>query len=57
MPVDLCLVAAGVGAANVMVQLQGLGTVVLDIGGYLHCLENSAFVAHGVFRAPVATRA
>jgi hypothetical protein len=55
-PVDLSLVAAGIGAANILVQLQGLKTVVLDIGGYLHCLEDSAFVAHGAFRAPAVTR-
>ena len=52
-PVDLCLVAAGVGAANILVQLQGLNTVVLDIGGHLHCFEDSSFVSHAVFRSPL----
>lgn len=51
-PVDICFVAAGVGAANVLVQLRDLGTVALDIGGYIHCLEDRNVVSHAVFRAP-----
>jgi len=57
MPVDLCLVSAGVGSANVLVQLKALETTALDIGGYLYCFENKAFVAHGVFRSPERARA
>jgi hypothetical protein len=39
-PVDLVLVAAGVGAANVLVQLRELGTVCIDAGFSLDLLAD-----------------
>jgi hypothetical protein len=52
-PVDLCLVAAGIGSANIITQLQQLNTAVLDIGGFMHCFEDAGYSLHGdVFRLP-----
>ena len=52
-PVDLALVAAGIGSANVIPQLKPLGTVVMDIGGYINCYINPASEQHGgIFRLP-----
>jgi hypothetical protein len=50
---DICLVAAGVGAANIIAQLEDLRTLVLDIGGYINCLVDPSRVQHGgVFGLP-----
>lgn len=54
-PIDLCLVAAGIGAANILNQLQPLQTVALDIGGFMNCLYNPSLAIHGgVFTFPKA---
>jgi hypothetical protein len=50
---DLCLVAAGIGAANIINQLKPLQTVVLDIGGFMNCIQNRSLAIHGgVFKLP-----
>jgi hypothetical protein len=52
-PVDLALVAAGIGSSNILVQLKSLQTVVLDIGGFMNCLEDPSRSIHGgVFKLP-----
>jgi len=51
--IDLCLVAAGIGSANILRQLEPLNTVALDIGGYMNCLIDNSRTQHGgVFRVP-----
>lgn len=44
---DIALVAAGIGAVNVLGQLEPLRTVCLDIGGFINCLANRAERVHG----------
>lgn len=52
-PIDLILVAAGIGSANVIPQLKPLGTVVMDIGGYINCYINKDNAQHGgIFKYP-----
>ncbi len=51
---DLCLVAAGIGSANILRQLEPLQTVVLDIGGYMNCyIDKSLSIHGGIFGLPV----
>ena len=51
--IDLCFVAAGIGAANIICQLKTLNTVVLDIGGYINCFMDSKTSLHGgIFKLP-----
>ena len=51
--IDLCLVAAGIGSANIISQLKPLNTVVLDIGGYINCLNDTSKSQHGgIFTFP-----
>lgn len=44
---DLCLVAAGIGSANVLRQLQRLDRLALDIGGLMNCFVNPSSRQHG----------
>ncbi len=51
---DLCLVAAGIGSANILTQLAPLNTVALDIGGYINCFIDIKSSQHGgVFKYPL----
>jgi len=51
--IDIGLVAAGIGAANILRQLAPLGTLVLDIGGYISCYIDPQSLQHGgVFGLP-----
>ncbi|MCC4214252.1 GT-D fold domain-containing protein [Leeuwenhoekiella parthenopeia] len=51
---DICLVAAGIGSANILRQLRPLETVALDIGGYMNCLEDPRQRQHGgIFKLPI----
>ena len=52
--VDIVLVAAGIGSANIINQLKQLKTLVLDIGGYMNTLENPLNIQHGgIFKFPL----
>ena len=52
--IDISFVAAGIGSANILRQLEPLQTVVLDIGGYMNCfIEHSASQHGGIFRLPI----
>lgn len=52
-PIDICFVAAGIGSANILRQLEPLKTVVLDIGGYINCFIDPKATQHGgIFRLP-----
>lgn len=44
---DLCLVAAGIGSANVLRQLQPLNRLAVDIGGLMNCFAEPASRQHG----------
>lgn len=56
-PIDLCLVAAGIGSANVLRQLEPLHTVVLDIGGFINCYIDPTCTQHGgIFHMPKITK-
>lgn len=44
---DLCLVAAGIGSANILRQLEPLQTLTLDIGGLMNCFADTAATQHG----------
>lgn len=51
--IDLILVAAGIGSANILRQLEPLQTVTLDIGGYMNCFINPSASQHGgIFKLP-----
>lgn len=53
--IDICLVAAGIGSANILRQLEPLQTVVLDIGGYMNCFINNEASQHGgIFKLPLS---
>ncbi len=50
---DICLVAAGIGSANILRQLQPLNTLSLDIGGLMNCFADRKASQHGgVIRLP-----
>ena len=55
-PVDVCLVGAGIGASNVLLQLRELETLCLDVGGYLDCLVDPDRTYHGFIRSPNRSR-
>lgn len=40
-PIDVALVAAGIGSANILVKLRGLGTLCIDGGICIECLADS----------------
>ncbi len=46
---DIILVAAGIGAAKVLVELSHLKCPVIDIGGYIHVLSGKLTSVHGGF--------
>lgn len=51
--IDLCLLAAGIGAANILRQLEPIGTLAVDIGSTMHCLVDPAAKPHaGVLALP-----
>ena len=51
--IDMCLVAAGIGSANILRQLELLNTVVLDVGGFINCLVDTSSSQHGgIFKFP-----
>jgi hypothetical protein len=50
--VSLVFVAAGIGAANVLVQLQPLRVPVLDVGSLLNTFVDRSYLAHGLFPFP-----
>ena len=45
--IDIALVAAGIGSANVLRQLKGLNTLCIDIGGFMNCIADPAVRQHG----------
>lgn len=52
--IDIIFVAAGIGSANILRQLESLQTVTLDIGGYMNCFkDNSASQHGGIFKLPI----
>ncbi|WP_372757561.1 hypothetical protein [Mariniflexile sp.] len=52
--IDICFVAAGIGSANIVKQLEPLNTVVLDIGGYINCYVDKEASQHGgIFKLPI----
>lgn len=46
-PVDVCFVGAGIGASNILLQLESLQTLTLDIGGLINCFERPSSSVHG----------
>lgn len=44
---DICLVAAGIGSANILKQLQPFNTLSLDIGGLMNCYVDRNASQHG----------
>jgi hypothetical protein len=51
---DVILVAAGIGSANIIRQLEPLETLTVDIGGFINCIVDPAIHAHaGSFVLPV----
>jgi hypothetical protein len=51
--IDIVLVAAGIGSANILRQLRPLETLCLDIGGLMNCFVNRDARQHGgVIRLP-----
>jgi hypothetical protein len=47
--VDIALVGAGIGSANILCQLEPLQTLCLDVGAYINALEDPKFLPHGAF--------
>ena len=47
--VDLCLVSAGIGAANIVTQLAPLGAPTIDVGGFARCLIQPNYRSHCLF--------
>jgi len=51
--VDIILVAAGIGSANILRQLEPLQTLTVDIGGYMNCFKDPNAHQHGgIFKLP-----
>jgi hypothetical protein len=52
--IDLCMVAAGIGSANILRKLEPLRTVTLDIGGFINCYVDVNSSQHGgIFKSPI----
>ncbi len=51
--IDLCFVAAGIGALNILCQLESLKTAVIDIGGLMECFNDPRKTSHAIFKLPV----
>ncbi len=47
---DIALVAAGIGAANIICQLENVSGPVIDIGGYINCLVDAQSISHSIFK-------
>jgi len=45
-PVDIALVAAGIGSSNILPQLAFLDTLVVDVGGLLTCIARPGWKYH-----------
>lgn len=45
--IDIALVAAGIGSANILRQLEPLQTLCVDIGGFMNCLVDRDSRQHG----------
>lgn len=45
--VEIALVAAGIGSANILRQLEPLQTLCIDIGGLMNCFEDPKARQHG----------
>jgi hypothetical protein len=45
--VDIALVAAGIGSANILGQLKPLNTLCIDIGGLMNCFVDHEMRQHG----------
>lgn len=45
--IDIALVAAGIGSANILRQLESLQTLCVDIGGLMNCFLNPKSLQHG----------
>jgi len=45
--IDVALVAAGIGSANILRQLESLRTLCLDIGGLMNCFMDRKALQHG----------
>lgn len=51
--IDLSLLAAGIGAANILRQLEPIGTLAVDIGSTMHCFVDPTARPHaGVLALP-----
>ena len=51
--IDIAFVAAGIGSANILKQLEPLKTLTIDIGGYMNCFKDSTSRQHGgIFKLP-----
>ena len=52
--IDMCLVAAGIGSANIISQLEPLNTLTIDIGGFINCYIDYNKSQHGgIFKFPL----
>lgn len=49
-PIDVALVAAGIGSARVLCQLRPLQTLCIDAGAFIPALADPKLRPHGVFR-------
>jgi hypothetical protein len=56
LPVDIALVAAGPGSANIALQLKLLNTVTIDAGFCVDCLANPSLKWKRTFCLPDAER-
>jgi hypothetical protein len=52
LPADLVLVGAGIGASNILTQLEPLNTLAIDAGYIIECLANPALKKQRTFCWP-----
>lgn len=45
--IDICLVAAGIGSARILRQLEPLQTLAIDVGGLMNCFVDPKVRQHG----------
>ncbi|KXX72547.1 hypothetical protein [Flammeovirga sp. SJP92] len=51
--IDICFVAAGIGSASILKQLEPLRTLTIDIGGFINCFIDKTSSQHGgIFSHP-----
>jgi hypothetical protein len=55
-PIDICLIAAGIGTSNILVQLKSLNTLALDVGGLMNCFVDNNLIIHGAFQLPLTRK-